>query len=150
MNADQILIRSYRLINIYNSMQKKSHTYSCGLVLYPAQSHTVAIIGESEGISQSEIAAEYMITKGAVSQIVSFLEQKGLIIRKPSFKGGRTAGLFLTPLGKEIFREHRQLHGTMIDEISQLAEGLSPDAIDVLSRITDVIERNIRDMNQSK
>ena len=40
--------------------------YADGLILYPAQSHMIEIIGDSEGITLTEIAAEYRITKGAV------------------------------------------------------------------------------------
>ncbi len=146
MDSFQLLTRAYRLINIYNSTLKKPHTYSDGLVLYPAQSHMIEIIGESEGITLTEIAAEFMITKGAVSQILSFLEQKGLIVKNPSEKGGRATGLFLSESGKAVFEEHRALHSGMVSQISELAGQLPPEAVDILSQMADVIETNIRNM----
>ena len=146
MNPEQLLTKAYKLINLYNSTQKKPRTYAGGLVLYPAQAHMLEIIGNAEGIDQSEIAGEYMITKGAVSQIISFLYENDLILKKPSQKGGRSVGLYLSERGKNVFAEHRALHSRMTDEISRLAEGLSPEAVDILEKMTEVIEKNIRSM----
>ena len=146
MNSGQLLTKAYKLINLYNSTQKKPHTYAGGLVLYPAQAHMLEIIGNAEGIDQSEIAGEYLITKGAVSQIISFLYENDLIFKKPSQKGGRSVGLFLSERGKTVFEEHRALHRSMTDELSRLAEGLSPEAVAILEQIADVIENNIRNM----
>jgi Transcriptional regulators len=134
------------MINLYNSTQKKPHTYAGELVLYPAQAHMIEIIGSSPGIHLSEIADEYLITKGAVSQTISFLFKKGLILKKPSEKGGRSVGLFLSDLGKTVLEQHRALHRCMTDEVSRLAKGLSPEALDILTQIADVIEKNIRNM----
>lgn len=146
MNSEQLLTNAYKLINLYNATQKKPHTYAGGLVLYPAQAHMLEIIGNAPGIDQSGIAAEYMITRGAVSQIVSFLYQNGLIVKKASEKGGRSTGLYLSESGEDVFEEHRALHSGMLREISLLAEGLSPEAMEILEQITGVIEKNIRNI----
>lgn len=146
MDSGQLFTRAYKLINLYNSTQKKPRTYAGGLVLYPAQAHTLEIIGNSPGIELSVIAEEYMITKGAVSQLVTFLYDKGLIVKKPSQKGGRSTGLYLSEKGQAVFEEHRALHSGMTDEISRLADGLSPEAMVILERIAEVIEASIRNM----
>ena len=143
MNPDRLLTRAYKLINLYNSTQKKPHTYSGGLVLYPAQAHMLEIIGNAEGTDQSEIAAEYLITKGAVSQIVSFLCDKGLVVKKPSGTGGRTTGLFLSDEGRRIREEHRELHREMVEKVSAMMERIPPDTLDILSGVADIIEENI-------
>lgn len=144
MDSYLLLTRAYRLINLYNSTLKKPRTYAWGLVLYPAQSHMIEIIGESEGITLTEIASAFMITKGAVSQVISFLEMKGLIVKKPSQKGGRATGLFLSDSGRAVFDEHRALHSGMLREVSALAERLPPEAIAILGQMADVIESGIR------
>ena len=144
MNSGELLLKAYRLINLYNATQKKPHTYSGGLLLYPAQAHMLEIIGDSAGISQSMIAAEYMITKGAVSQSISFLDEKGLIVKKPSQDSGRGVGLYLSERGREIFAEHRELHSEMIAEVTRLAEKLPSEATEILLQMADVIEESIR------
>lgn len=146
MNASQMLVKAYRLINLYNSTQKKPHIYSGGLVLYPAQTHMIELIGNEEGITLSGIAEGYRMTKGAVSQTVSFLAQKGLVVKRPSAKGGRSAGLYLSESGRTVFHEHRALHSGMIRQISALAEQLPPEAIPILEQIAEVIESNIKQM----
>ncbi len=148
MENDHLLTRAYRLINLYNAAQKKPRTYPDGLVLYPAQTHMIEIIGADEGITQSEIAARYMITKGAVSQIISFLEGKELIVRRPSPKGRRSTGLYLSGRGREVLEAHRGLHREMTDQVAALAAELDADAAGILERIADVIEQSIRELHQ--
>ncbi len=146
METDQLLVRAYRLINLYNSTQKKPYTYSGGLVLFPAQSHMIEIIGNHPGVSQTRIAEEYMITKGAVSQIVTFLAQKELIVKKTSPKGGRTTELYLSDKGISVFNEHRERHREMTERIALLVEKIPPESLEILSRISDVIEDSIRNI----
>ena len=143
MEPYELLTKAYRLINLYNTKSKKPHTYADGLILYPAQSHMIEIIGDSEGITLTEIAAEYRITKGAVSQIVSFLCDKGLVVKKPSGTGGRTTGLFLSDEGRRIREEHRELHREMVEKVSAMMERIPPDTLDILSGVADIIEENI-------
>lgn len=144
MESFELLTKVYRLINLYNAKAKKSHTYTGGLVLYPAQSHMVEIIGDNEAITVTRIAEEYMITKGAVSQILKFLDEKGLIVKKPSEKGGRTTELYLSDEGKRILAEHRSLHRPMTEQVAALTSQLSPDTIAILEKTADIIEENIR------
>ena len=146
MDSNQVLVKAYRLINLYNSTQKKARTYSGGLVLYPAQAHMIEVIGDEAGITQSEIASAYMITKGAVSQTVSFLEEKGLVFKRPSGKGGRATGLYLSESGMSVFREHRELHRDMLNQVGERAAQLPPESVSILERISDVIESHIRNM----
>lgn len=143
MEPYELLTKAYRLINLYNTQSKKPHTYGDGLILYPAQSHMIEIIGDSEGITLTEIAAEYRITKGAVSQIVSFLCDKGLVIKKSSGTGGRTTGLFLSEDGRRIREEHRERHREMVEKVSAIMERIPPDTLDILSDVADIIEENI-------
>lgn len=143
MDSQELLAKAYRLINLYNTKAKKPYTYSDGMTLYPAQSHMIEIIGENEGVTLTEIAAEYLITKGAVSQIVTFLTEKGLVIKKPLEEGGRKTGLYLSTEGRRILDEHRQRHREMIDAVTRLSAQLSPETLTVLSQIADVIEDNI-------
>ncbi len=146
MESCELLTKVYRLINLYNAKAKKPHTYTGGLVLYPAQSHMIEIIGDNQAITVTRIAEEYMITKGAVSQILKFLDEKGLIVRKPSQKGGRTTELYLSQEGKRILAEHREMHRPMTQQVAALTSQLSPDTIAILEQMADTIEENIRNL----
>ena len=103
----------------------------------------IEIIGDSEGITLTKIASEYRITKGAVSQIVSFLCDKGLVVKKPSGTGRRTTGLFLSDDGRRIREEHRERHREMVEKVSAMMARIPPDTLDILSDVADIIEENI-------
>ena len=143
MEPYKLLKKAYRLMNLYNTQSKKPYTYAEGMTLYPAQSHMIEIIGDSEGITLTEIAAEYRITKGAVSQIVRFLCDKGLVIKKAAGTGGRRTGLYLSDPGRRIREEHRERHREMVEKVSAMMERLPPDTLVILSDVADVIEENI-------
>lgn len=144
MKSSELLTKAYRLINLYNAKAKKPHTYSDGLVLFPAQSHMIEIIGERGGLTVTQIADEYMITKGAVSQITTFLAEKGLIVKTPSPRGGRTTVLSLSDEGQRVLAEHRALHQSMTENIAALADRLPPESLTILAEMADAIEENIR------
>ena len=146
MESSELLTKAYRLINLYNAKAKKPHTYSNGMVLFPAQSHMIEIIGESGGITVTQIAEEYMITKGAVSQILRFLDEKGLVVRTPSPQGGRTTVLSLSEEGQRVLAEHRERHRSMTETVAALADRLPPELLAILEEIADTIEKNIRNM----
>lgn len=146
MESSELLTKAYRLINLYNVKAKKPHTYSGGLVLFPAQSHMIEMIGDSGGITVTQIAEEYMITKGAVSQILSFLDEKGLVVKTPSPRGGRTTVLSLSEKGQRVLAEHRALHQEMTGTVAALAGRLPPESLAILEEMADTIEKNIRHM----
>lgn len=146
METFELFTKFYRLINLYNAKSKKPHTFSDGLVLYPAQSHMIEIIGDNEGITLTQIADEYMITKGAVSQITKSLDEKALIIKKPSEKGGRTTELYLSDAGKRVLAEHREMHRIMTEQVSELAKKLTPETMEILENMANIIEENIREI----
>lgn len=69
--------------------------------------HTLSYIVDYPGISASEIAYNWNRTKGAVSQIVKKLEEKGLIVRKKKPGNDKTVCLYVTEQGMELDRLHR-------------------------------------------
>ena len=71
-----------------------------------AEAHTLTKIDDQPGITVSQLAAHYSRTNGAMSQLVSKLEKKGLIMRK-MVEDLRNAHLYTTPIGKELSRVHR-------------------------------------------
>jgi DNA-binding MarR family transcriptional regulator len=68
--------------------------------LNTAQFDVLAQVGAARGMTQQELADALLVTKGNISQLLSKLEQAGLITRRQE---GRTNCLSLTRRGQALF-----------------------------------------------
>jgi len=86
---------------------KKPHDYGTGDTYTSAETHIVKCIADHPGITVTELAYDYAKTKGAISQILKKLIEKGLIQQKPSREpGDKRIFLFLTPEGEQLNEAH--------------------------------------------
>ena len=84
-----------------------------------AQFDVLARVGAGGGITQQELADSLLVTKGNVAQLLSRMEGRGLIARRPE---GRTNRLYLTEEGRRLFGEVVPAHEAMIaDRLSVLS-----------------------------
>lgn len=68
--------------------------------LTTAQFDVLSKLGAAAGMTQQELAASLLVTKGNVSQVLDRMEQRGLIVRRQE---GRTKYLFLTEQGQALY-----------------------------------------------
>ena len=102
-----------RTIHKYIEYERKPQKYCSDLILTQPEIHTVAIIGDQEGISVTELAKVRGITKGAASQMIYRLEDKDLVEKRISPESDSKLNLYLTKKGKMARDEHRKMHETM-------------------------------------
>ena len=70
--------------------------------LSPEQLVILLKLGESEGMSQRELASQTFIDKPSITRMIGKLEKMGLIRRRDNKKDGRAYKLFLTKKGGEV------------------------------------------------
>ena len=102
-----------RIIHKYSQYEKRPQVYCKDIMLTQPEIHTVAIVGDHEGINVTQLAAMRGITKGAASQMVYKLVDKGLVEKRVSPNSDSELNLYLTKLGKKARAEHRKKHETM-------------------------------------
>ena len=86
---------------------KKPHDYGTGDPYTSVETHIVKCIADYPGITVTELAYDYAKTKGAISQILKKLIEKGLILQKPSTESGdKRIFLYLTPEGEVLNEAH--------------------------------------------
>lgn len=96
------LLAWLRLARVFHKIDTASAQHLRPWHLSVAQFDVLAQIGAAEGLSQQELAGSLLVTKGNVSQIITRMEQQGLIRRCAE---GRTNCLFLTETGRQVFAE---------------------------------------------
>ncbi|EFK05222.1 transcriptional regulator, MarR family [delta proteobacterium NaphS2] len=68
-----------RIVAKYRILEKRPQDYGIGEVLHPSEIHTIEMIGKNPGINVTGLAGRLGVTKGAVSQLIKKLENKGLV-----------------------------------------------------------------------
>lgn len=108
LSAYQVSEIFYQFVTTYKDSEKALHDYGTGEVYTALEVHTVSRIEDNPGITVTEIAEQTARTKGAVSQIITKLENKGLVRREKDPENPRRVCLFVTPEGLELSKCHKK------------------------------------------
>ncbi|MBS4174697.1 MarR family transcriptional regulator [Bacillus sp. FJAT-49736] len=92
----------FRLSRIYNKSIRESNQHLKEWNLSVAQFDVLVQIGSHKRLSQQELADKLLVTKGNITQLLSKLEDLGLIKREQEWK---TKYLSLTKKGEDLFQE---------------------------------------------
>lgn len=88
-----------RLVRIHQKLDKASEQNFESLGLNSAWFDVLARVGSREGLTQGDLAASLLVTKGNISQLVAKMEAVGLVERRAD---GRSQHLWLTPRGRSL------------------------------------------------
>lgn len=112
-SIDQLNISLYELSDLANLFAMKitsnstvPFNYGTGEEYTAIEAHTTTTIYLNPGITAKEIADKTARTQSAVSQIVSKLENKGLIKTQRDMEDGRKICMFATEKGEKLSKAH--------------------------------------------
>ena len=118
-----------RIIHKYIRNEDIKRSYGTEYLLTRKEIHTIEYIGENPGINLKSLSEMQGITKGAASQMVSRLVEKGYIQRKESPSSGAEISLHLTNKGETAFTGHLEYHKQVGKVWRELLDNMSEDAI---------------------
>ncbi|UOY92357.1 MarR family transcriptional regulator [Ectobacillus sp. JY-23] len=90
----------FRLSRLYNQSIRESNQHLKEWNLTAAQFDVLVQVGSSKRLSQQELADKLFVTKGNMTQVLSRMEEMGLIRREQEWK---TKYLSLTDKGQALF-----------------------------------------------
>src|SRR5215207_5904788 len=90
-----------RLARVFQKIDTHSERFFRSQGLNTAHFDVLAQVGAAHGMTQQELADALLVTKGNISQLLSKLEQVGLITRRQE---GRTNCLSLTEQGEALYQ----------------------------------------------
>ena len=99
-----------RVLQKYVANQRIARDYGAGNTLFPAEVHMVMLINTRPGEGVTRLATASGVTKGAVSQMVGRLEEKGLITRELVPGNDLRVNFVLTENGRAAVRAHERMH----------------------------------------
>jgi DNA-binding MarR family transcriptional regulator len=110
-----------RLARVFQKIDTRSERFFRANKLNTAQFDVLAKVGAASGMTQQDLADALLVTKGNISQLLSKMEQDGLITRRQE---GRTNCLSLTERGQAVFQ------AVVPQQEAQIAELFAPLSAD--------------------
>jgi len=126
-----------RLARVFQKIDTRSERFFRTHELNTALFDILAQVGAARGMTQQELADALLVTKGNISQLLSKLEQAGMITRRQE---GRTNCLSLTEHGEALFQVVVPQQEALIAE---LLAPLSDDEQRELLRLLRKLDQNI-------
>lgn len=104
------LVRAYQAFADYSAKHIRT------LDLTPSQFDVIATLGNTSGMSMTDIAKKTLVTKGTLTGIIDRLEKKGLVVREVPPDNRRSSIVVLTPKGEKTFATVFPAHITYLKE----------------------------------
>lgn len=93
------LVRAYQAFSAYSEAHVRQFN------LTPAQFDVISTLGNTNGMSMSEIGAKTLITKGTLTGVIDRLIKKELVMRKNPPGDRRSVIVYLTAKGEKVFEQ---------------------------------------------
>lgn len=148
-SAKEIMELLIRIINQYHSLEKIPVNYGSNSNLYHSERHMIDIIGDNPRMNMREFAAAVGVTKGAISQIVKKLEEKGVVRRYKKSINDKEVFVELTKFGQEIYEEHKKINEETIIPLCRELEKYADDKVEFLIGFLTWINRFL-DLSREK
>ena len=137
------------VVKLHQQLERTPRSWGTAETLSSAEIHLIEVIGDSESpYSVTELAHLLGVTKGAVSQQLKRLSQKGLTEKTADPENASRARVALTAKGRTAFTAHRHWHATMDGGFKAYFSHLETDKLDFLQeflgRVEDFLLRALR------
>jgi DNA-binding MarR family transcriptional regulator len=116
-----------RIIHKYNQVENKKRIYGANVLLTRTEIHTIVAVGEHPGLNVTELAQKQGVTKGAASQMIYKLVDKGFINKTVSPDSDTEVCLMLTEMGNTAFEGHRKYHESNSNRFFKIIRDMSPE-----------------------
>jgi DNA-binding MarR family transcriptional regulator len=131
------------LVEAYLAFWRADSRHIKSLRLTPSQFDVIATLGDTEGMTCSELSAKTLVTKGTLTGVLDRLVSKGLI-RRDAMKGDRRyIRISLTEKGDALFRKTFASHIAFLRPFFERA--LSPKEVEqartLLLRLRDSFQQ---------
>jgi DNA-binding MarR family transcriptional regulator len=122
------------IINQFIFTERKKIFAFEGVSLYPSEIHLLLVINRDQPVNATRIADKLGITKGAVSQTITRLQKKGIIIKENDPHNKNELILSLTSLGRRAFDKYQELQNSVAESLFSIFSTYSPEEQEIIKR----------------
>lgn len=130
------------LVEAYLAFSRRDSRHIRSLRLTPSQFDVIVTLGDTAGLTCSQLSSRTLVTKGTLTGVLDRLAKKGLIRREPVTSDKRRTKIKLTDKGGALFRQVFAAHIAFIRPFFERA--LTQQEVETASRLL----LNIRDSFQ--
>ena len=121
----------------YDILGKRPLDIGNGIKINASNVHTIEAIGKGYAKTATSLSHYFMITKGAVSQVISKLHKDGYIRKIQGTN--KVVILELTDLGKQALKSHDKYNVSIVKKIQRIEDKYSMKELkSLLNLLTDV------------
>lgn len=129
------------LMTCHSAVDRVSSRHIEATGLTPSQFDVLATLGETTGLTCTELGRRTLITKGTLSPVLDRMVVKGLVTRRKGENDARQSIVSLTPLGEKLFDETFYAHvETMKQYLSVMPEARQVQLIALLDELRSAFE----------
>lgn len=114
-----------RLLESIANGKTKLLDFGGGMTFFRSEIHVIKAVGDQPGLSISEIARNFNVTRAVVSKVVLKLEKSGYVHKTVDMDDKKRVRLFLTERGQAAFVSHDAFHLMHDSQIYEYLEGLN-------------------------
>lgn len=130
--------KGWDYVNEYNSLL---HDYN-GIILYQAESQFIHKIGDSPGITVTELSEYFGKTKSACSQLMYRMKKKGFLFQERNPKNNREYKLYLTKDGEKLYQSHKEFETRCYRRTAEMLDFFSESQLDTYIQIQKKINES--------
>jgi DNA-binding MarR family transcriptional regulator len=127
--SEEIIELFIRLANKYKALEKIPLDFGVGADLYHSEMHLIDQIGDHPEMNITELAKLVGVTKGAISQTVKKLENKGVVTRYKGSENEKEVFLKLTDIGRSVYLKHKEIDQEAIIPLYEELKKYSDDKV---------------------
>jgi len=139
-----LIAKFSRVSNLWQQLDSKPRKFGTENDLTGSEIHLIEVVGQSEGLSVTDLAKRLGITKGAVSQTLKKLDAKGLIVKEVDPANTSRITVSLSTKGKVAYYSHLQWHEAMDGGFRNYFVNLPEDKIRFMDEFLSILEQFIK------
>lgn len=153
MNASENtpLIRQVSsLLNTVLNLEKSRTFEVRGQRVYPSEVHLLLLLAERPQANATELAGSLGLTKGAISQTLTRLEKKGLVLKTRDTARKNALNVEFTKLGVEITEYFQEKTTIMQKRVEEYCDTLAEDDREVIERFLEHLNETLIKMGNGE
>lgn len=146
--TEKYIEQYYRISNTILRFQNIPLSFHGTTPLRTAPIHLIDMIGKHPQDNLTELAQRLGITKGAVSQMASSLERKGLIMKLKSPENQKNILFQLTDEGKKVYNGHEEYHKELYHRLGSILDQFSDSELKRFQEFMTAIEESMMEYSR--
>ncbi|MCS7464922.1 MarR family transcriptional regulator [Paenibacillus doosanensis] len=133
------------LFKTFAKQDRKNRDYGVDEPLFHSEIYTLNEIREHEGIHITALAERCGVTKGAISQVLKKLEQKGLVIKEKDVRNQSRLILKVTAKGEIAYARHLEYQNQFKEKVVQVLKDAPDDKVRMIKDFLIQLEQQLDD-----